>query len=169
MNYEELNALHLEQVRKEDEWLNQLFTASAALRTVIDNTLSPPGHWDNKGQATSYVRLAKVSHGKDPENLTINDQHANADGVFVFGLIITFESGPSKRHKTDSCLSLGVKIKDGEPQYCVWDLENDSPRHGNRWITTAEKAGETVIAYFSEYLTFDPETFFSNQKRIGFY
>lgn len=169
MKYEDLNTLHLEMVRKQDEWLTQLVKASYALRQVIDRILSPPGHGDSAGQATSYVRVAKVSQGKAPERLTLNDRQANADGVFVFGLIITFESGPSTHQKTDEWLSIGVKIKGGGPQYCVWDLESDSPKPGNQWIITAEKAGESIIAYFAEYLTFDPETHFSNKQRLGFY
>ena len=110
MNYQDLNALHLEQVRKQNDWLTQLFQASLALRNAIENMLSPPDHWDHKGQPTPYVRVAKVSHGKAPEKITLNDRHANVEGAFVFGIIITFESSPKTYPKTDHWLSVGVRI-----------------------------------------------------------
>lgn len=170
MKYEELNALHIARERKKNDWLNSLYSAACALRFTIHDKLGAPEAWDNKGTETAYIRVMKVGRDLVPTPMQHSLMVANMDGIFVFGISITFEPGPLSYPKDNQFTAVGVKMTSGAPTYCIWDLENDAPWSMGQWAATTDEAADMVIKYFSEALTsFDPETSFISQQKLGFY
>ena len=170
MKYEELNALHIARERKKNDWLDLLYASAFSLRYTIHEKLGAPEAWNNKGTETAYIRVMKVGRDLAPTPMQPSLMLANMDGVFVFGISITFEPGANSFPKNNQFTAVGVKMTSGAPTYCMWDLENDAPWPKGQWATTADEAADMVIKYFSEALTsFDPETSFTSQQKLGFY
>jgi hypothetical protein len=169
MKYLELNALYIEAQAKQNAWLDSLYHAARLLLNQVSNDLEPPEPWENEGKRHPYVSLlALPAVGNKVSKLTQTDLNSDINGVFAFGISITFEPAPMSFPKSDLWLPIGVKAFNSQIHYALWNRELNAPDEKTGWIDSVAAASAMVIQRMQDNFMFDPASDFAKRPKIGF-
>ena len=169
MQHSELNALWLKQRRNDQAWHHQLVGSAISLRNSVRDVLKPdPSTWQdlNTKAKNEYVEVIDFYGLDKPIRGDVRNLSAGSAGILVYGIAVTFDSGPDSYPKQDIYIPVASRLIGDSAEYALFDRDKDSP--DNNWHNDVDAFTRKLVQRLAEYLSHNAFDGFDNRQTFGF-